>query len=195
LPLYLKNAAAPYWFEHLAEARLVYFQFNSVRNDREEPFAQFVARLLKFIDDNAVEGLVIDLRWNNGGNTALAPPLIQGLIRHDKINRRGKLFVIIGRRTFSAAQNTATFLEQQTNAIFVGEPTGSSPNFVGEEEFFTLPYSKLPANVSELFWQSSWPSDLRTWISPLLYTPPTFAAYRANRDLALEAIRDYRRVQ
>jgi hypothetical protein len=195
LPLYLKNAAAPYWFEHLPEARLVYFQFNSVRHDRNEPFAQFVARLLKFIDDNAAEGLVIDLRWNNGGNTALAPSLIQGLIRHDKINRRGKLFVIIGRRTYSAAQNTATFLEQQTNAIFVGEPTGSSPNFVGEEEFVTLPYSKLQANVSELYWQSSWPGDSRTWIAPLLYTPPTFAAYRANRDLALEAILDYRRAQ
>jgi hypothetical protein len=195
LPLYLKNAAAPYWFEHLAENKLVYFQFNSVRNDRNEPFAQFVARLLKFIDENAVEGLMIDLRWNNGGNTGLAPSLIQGLIRHDKINRRGKLFVIIGRRTFSAAQNTATYLEQQTNAIFVGEPTGSSPNFVGEEDFFTLPYSKLQANVSELFWQSSWPGDRRIWIAPLLYTPPTFAAYRANRDLALEAILDYRRAQ
>lgn len=191
LPLYLKNPSAPYWFEHLPAAKLVYFQFNSVRNDRNEPFAQFSARLLKFVDENDVEGLVIDLRWNNGGNTGLVPPLIQGLIRNEKINRRGKLFVIIGRRTFSAAQNTATFLEQQTNAIFVGEPTGSSPNFIGEEEFFTLPYSKLLANVSELFWQSSWPGDRRTWIAPLLYAPPTFAAYRANRDPALEVILDY----
>ncbi len=195
LPLYLKNAAAPYWFEHLPEAKLVYFQFNTVRNDRNEPLAEFSARLLKFVNENAVEGLVIDLRWNNGGNTGLLPPFIQGLIRSEKINRRGKLFVIIGRRTFSAAQNAATFLEQQTNAIFVGEPTGSSPNFVGEEEFFTLPYSKLQANVSELFWQSSWPGDQRTWIAPLLYAPPTFAAYRANRDLALEAILDYRKAR
>jgi hypothetical protein len=29
--------------------------------------------------------------------------------------------------------------------------------------------------------------DYRTWIAPTVYTPPTFAAYRANRDLAMEA--------
>jgi hypothetical protein len=30
--------------------------------------------------------------------------------------------------------------------------------------------------------------DHRTWIAPLIYTPPTFEAYRHNRDPALEAI-------
>jgi tetratricopeptide (TPR) repeat protein len=188
LPLYLKNMAAPYWFEHAPERKLVYFQFNVVRNDQQEPLAQFCARLFKFIDAHEVEKLVIDMRWNNGGNTGLLPPLIHGLIRSEKINQRGKLFVIIGRRTFSAAQNAATYIERHTNATFVGEPTGSSPNFIGEELIFTLPYSQLQVNVSDLYWQSSWPTDYRTWIAPQLYRPPTFAAYRANRDLALEAI-------
>ncbi len=135
---------------------------------------------------------MIDLRRNNGGNTALLPPLIHGLIRSEQINQRGKLFVIIGRRTFSAAQNAATFIERHTNAIFVGEPTGSSPNFIGEDLIFTLPYSQLMANVSDFYWQSSWPMDYRAWIAPQIYRPPTFAAYRANRDPALEAILAYR---
>lgn len=192
IPLYLKNMAPPYWFEHLPQSKLVYAQFNSIRNDPNESFAQFSNRLLKFVNETDVEGLVIDLRWNNGGNTALAPSLIHGLLRSEKINRRGRLFVIVGRRTFSAAQNTATFIERHTNAIFVGEPTGSSPNFIGEEEFFTLPHSRLQANVSELYWQSSWPGDRRTWIAPMIYAPPTFEAYRMNRDPALEAIMAYR---
>jgi hypothetical protein len=118
----------------------------------------------------------------------LLPPFINALIKNEKINKRGNLFVITGRRTFSAAQNLSTFLERQTAAIFVGEPTGSSPNFVGEEDFITLPYSKVNVNVSDLFWQSSWPGDKRTWIAPTLYIPPTFKAYSANRDAALEAI-------
>jgi tetratricopeptide (TPR) repeat protein len=129
-PLYLKNMAAPYWFEHLPERKTVYFQFNAVRNDQQESLAQFCARLFKFIGEHEVEKLVIDMRWNNGGNTGLLPPLIHGLIRSEKINQRGKLFVIIGRRTFSAAQNAATYIERHTNATFVGEPTGSSPNFI-----------------------------------------------------------------
>jgi hypothetical protein len=132
------------------------------------------------------------MRWNNGGNTFLSRPLLYGLIKSDKVNKQGKLFVIIGRRTFSAAQNTSTFFERHTNAIFVGEPTGSSPNFVGEETPFTLPYSKITVNVSDLYWQSSWPQDYRTWIAPQIYAPPTFAAYHANRDPAMEAIMLYK---
>jgi hypothetical protein len=50
---------------------------------------------------------VVDLRWNGGGNTLLAMPLLHGLIAGRTINRRGRLFVIAGRGTFSAAQDTA----------------------------------------------------------------------------------------
>jgi hypothetical protein len=128
------------------------------------------------------------MRWNNGGNTGLAQPLLLGIIGNRKVNQRGKLFVIIGRRTYSAAQNVATYLERYTNATFVGEPTGSSPNFVGEEAPITLPYSKVMANVSHLFWQSSWPQDQRIWLAPQIYVPPTFADFRAGRDAALAAI-------
>ena len=129
---------------------------------------------------------------NNGGSTNWSHPLLLGLIGDRKINRRGRLFVVIGRRTFSAAQNTTTYFERYTNAIFVGEPTGSSPNFVGEEVPVTLPYSKVWANVSHLFWQSAWPQDQRMWLAPQIYTPPTFADFRAGRDAALETILNYR---
>jgi hypothetical protein len=171
----------------------VYCQINLIRDTPNETLPQFGERLVKFINEHDVDGLILDLRWNNGGNTLLAQPFLHHLMRNEKINRRGSFFVVIGRRTFSAAQNLATFLERHTNAIFVGEPTGSSPNFVGEEEFFTLPYSGMSANVSELLWQSAWPWDQRTWIAPTLYTPPTFAAFRRNQDPALEAIAEYRR--
>ncbi|MFZ0749541.1 MAG: hypothetical protein WAM70_09300, partial [Pyrinomonadaceae bacterium] len=144
-----------------------------------------------FINEKEVEKLVVDMRWNNGGNTLLLRPLLQGVIKNEKINRRGKLFIIIGRRTYSAAQNAATYFDRDTNAIFVGEPTGSSPNFVGEEDPFVLPYSRIMANVSHLYWQSSYPQDERTWIAPQIYVPPTFAAYRRNGDAALEAILSY----
>jgi hypothetical protein len=192
VPLYLKNASTPYWFEYLPESKTVYFQFNSVRNDQKETLEAFSERLFKFINEKEVEKLVVDMRWNNGGNTGLLPPLLQGLIKNEKINKRGKLFIIIGRRTFSAAQNAATYFERDTKAIFVGEPTGSSPNFVGEEDPFVLPYSKILANVSHLYWQSSYPQDQRAWIAPQIYVPPTFEAYRANLDSVLDAILSYR---
>lgn len=191
LPLYMKNVGTNYWFEYLLDSRTVYFQYNKIFDDPKEPLAKFSERLFQFVKDHDVDKLVIDMRWNNGGNTYMNQPLLKGLISNEKVNQRGKLFIIIGRRVFSAAQNSVASFERYTNAVFVGEPTGSSPNFVGEEVFFTLPYSKLSANVSDLYWQSSWPSDYRTWIAPQVYIQPTFEAYRANRDPVMDAILAY----
>lgn len=187
-PLHLRHRDLPFWFEHLSADDLVYFQFNAVRDHPAETLAAFCDRLFGFIEDRNADRLVIDMRWNGGGNTLLAQHLLHHLIASKRLSRRGALFIIIGRLTFSAAQNTVTAIERETSAIFVGEPTGSRPNFIGERIDFELPYSKVRANAGDLFWQTSWPSDHRTWIAPDIYAPPTFEAYRRNQDPALDAI-------
>jgi hypothetical protein len=187
-PLHLRNRELPFWFEYRPADDLVYFQFNGVRDHPAETFAAFCERLFGLIEDKNVSRLVIDIRWNGGGNTFLSQQLLHHLIASKRLSRRGALFVIIGRLTFSAAQNTVTAIERETNAIFVGEPTGSRPNFIGESIYFELPYSKLRANAADLFWQTSWPEDCRTWAAPDIYVPPTFGAYRRNEDPALDAI-------
>ena len=184
LPLYLRNSDILYWHEYLADHRLVYFQFNGVGDHPAESLAAFCERLFRFIDRHEVATLVIDLRWNGGGNTYLTQPLLHHLIACDKVS----LYVIIGRGTFPAAQNTATAIGRETSAIFVGEPSGSRPNFIGEAIPFRLPYSETTVNVGDLYWQTSWPMDHRPWIAPDIYAPPTFEAYRGNRDPAMEAI-------
>jgi tetratricopeptide (TPR) repeat protein len=188
VPLHLRHRELPYWFDYLAGADLVYFQYNAVADHPAEPFAAFCDRLFAFIADRRPGRLVIDLRWNGGGNTFLSQALLHHLIRNREISRPGALYVIIGRLTFSAAQNTATAIGRETEPIFVGEPTGSRPNFNGEVIPFELPYSKLRANVGDLFWQTSWPEDHRTWIAPDIYAPPTFEAFRRNDDPAMDAI-------
>ena len=51
-----------------------------------------------------------------------------------------------------------------------------------------MTFQGLAMNVSDLFWQTSWPGDHHTWIAPTIYVPPTFKAYSENRDEVLEAI-------
>lgn len=194
-PLYLKNRNARYWFEYLPAQKMVYFQYNAVLNDQKEPLPVFCERLFKFINENEVESLVIDMRWNSGGNLFFNKPLIHGLISNQKINQKGKLFVITGRQTFSAAMNGVAQINKHTNAMFVGEPTGSSPNFIGEVIPVTLPYSKMEGSISDLFWQGTFATDHRTWIAPEIYAPPTFELYKANRDPAMEAILNYSSVK
>jgi len=88
----------------------------------------------------------------------------------------------------SAAGDWAEAAELWNQVTFVGEPTGSRPNFTGETISFELPYSKLRANAGDLFWQTSWPEDYRTWIAPDIYAPPTFEAFRRSDDPAMDAI-------
>ena len=190
VPLYLRDRNRLYWFTFLPDKTL-YFQFNSVRNGGSEPLDIFVQRMFESLDSARAEKMIIDLRWNYGGNTALLTPLIRAIAGRPQLTRRGNLFVIIGRITNSAAQNAVTLLERYANPVTVGEITASSPNFVGEDNFITLPYSKIAVSISDLYWQTSWPQDERVWTAPLLYAPPTWELYRAGRDPAMEAILAY----
>src|SRR5690349_8534871 len=117
----------------------------------------------------------------------LNQPLIHGILRHQKIDKPGRFFVIIGRATFSAAVSGVSKLDANTNAIFVGEPISSPPNFVGESIPMRLPYSKMVGAISDLYWQNMFAMDYRTWIAPSIYTPPTFAMLKGSRDPAMEA--------
>lgn len=189
--LTLKNRTDPYWFEHLPELNAVYFQYNSVRSDPANPLPQFAEKLYKFIDDNKVQRLIIDVRWNGGGNTFLSQPFINGLLERPSLKKSPNLFVIIGRNTYSAAQNFTTDIGRACQPIFVGEPTGSSPNFIGESIPYSLPYSKMSGTVSDLYWQRSWPMDDRIWIAPDLPASPSFEAFNSGKDPAMEAIKAF----
>jgi hypothetical protein len=190
-PLSFQKDHERFWFEYLPEKKLVYFQYNQVGNKAEETLEKFCGRLFAFINDKTVEYLVIDMRNNGGGNNFLNRPIVHGLIRSDKINRSGHLFVLVGRRTFSAAMNGTVDIERNTQAIFVGEPTGSSPNFVGETNVLVLPCSGLRVSCSSLYWQSSTAMDHRSWIAPSLLAEPSLIAFAQNRDPGLEAIFAY----
>ncbi|HSG98480.1 MAG TPA: hypothetical protein VLB27_00425, partial [candidate division Zixibacteria bacterium] len=101
-------------------------------------------------------------------------------------------FVITGRNTFSAASHLVTYLETFTNALFVGEPMGGSPNHYGDAPEVTLPNSGILARFSSLYWQNSTPFDSRRVHGPDLYAPMTSQDYFNNSDPALTVIANYR---
>ena len=130
---------------------------------------------------------------NLGGNSDLNPLIIK-LLMSEKINIRGKLFTVIGNRTFSAAQNLASDIENYTEAIFIGEPTGSRPNFIGEINPFKLPYSGLVISSSNMYHQhGSYSTDTRTWIAPDIYVDFSFSDYKNGIDPVLEKILEFKK--
>jgi len=187
-PPWLRRSPEENGIELLADSRTLAFAYNRVRDGLDEPLAALFDRLFVQIETEGVERLVIDLRLNHGGNNALNLPLVHHLVRSDRVNQWGKLFVVIGRRTFSAAMNLAVDLERHTRVLFVGEPTGSSPNHFGENAEIVLPHGGLRATAAALWWQHSLPYDDRPWIAPDLPAPLRSDDYAANRDPVLAAI-------
>ncbi len=190
-PLYLKDRDNMYWFEYIKDRQMLYVQHNGIGNKPDEPVAQFYKRVIAFAEANPVEIFVIDLRFNGGGNNTLNRAVVIDLIK-SRLNRRGKFFVIIGRETFSAAQNLVNLLERYTEATFVGEPTAAHPNHYGDNRPFTLPNSKLTVRASTLWWQDLDPRDERFWTAPEIAAETSSEDYRKNIDPPLEAILNYK---
>lgn len=188
-PLYLSRPDDWYWMEELEEGRVVYAQFNVVGNqDDKKPLSEFFAELFEKAEPEKVEKLILDVRLNGGGNNFFNRPFIHGLIRSDTKNRRGHTFILTGRNTFSAAQNLVTKLSHETEAVFVGEPTGGRPNHFGDARRITLPKSGLDVSISTLYWQDGGPMDERPWVPPDIAVDTTGADYAAGRDPVLETI-------
>jgi tetratricopeptide (TPR) repeat protein len=189
-PLYLRDPDNIYWFEHLKEQRIFYVQHNAIANKPDEAVADFYKRVFEMVDANPVDKFILDLRNNGGGNNYLNAAVVVQLIK-SKINKRGKLFVISGRTTFSAAQNLLNQIEKYTEAIIVGEPTGEHPNMYGDAAPFKLPNSGITVEASTVWWQDLDPRDEREWDAPEIAADISFADYRAGRDPSFQAVLDY----
>ena len=189
-PLWLKDPKNKFWFERLPDSKVVYAQLNEVGNKSDESLADFAKRLLAYVETNDVERLVLDLRLNRGGNGSLLRPLVVGLVK-SKVNRRGRLLVLMGRSTWSAAQFLLNRLEDYTEVVFVGEPSGSKGNAYGDSRRITLPHSGVTVRVSIYYWQEWHPMDARPWTAPDVTAELSSEDYRAGRDPALGAALAY----
>ncbi|HEY7543309.1 MAG TPA: tetratricopeptide repeat protein [Blastocatellia bacterium] len=189
-PLWLKSPRDAYWFEYTEDRRTIYVQYNQVFNKHGESIEAFFNRVFEFAQTHEVERFVLDIRLNGGGNSFLNIPIVTGIIRTDKINQRGKLFTIIGRGTFSAAQNLVNELERYTRTLFVGEPTASRPNQYGDHAQIVLPNSRISVNVSTL-WHQMNAREPRRFTSPHIAAEMTSDQYAKNIDPAMEAVFNY----
>jgi hypothetical protein len=176
-----------HWFRVLPGTKTVYARYRAVMDDKNESVARFADSLFAAVERVHADRLILDLRGNVGGNGFLNKPLLQHLIRAERLYRPGGLWAIVDRGTFSAAVMLAADLEMRTPTILVGEKTGGHPNSWGDAKRIVLPNTGLTVRVSSLFWQLTSPQDSRDAIVPHVPVEEAFADWRANRDPALEA--------
>lgn len=186
-PLFLSKMNDPYWYKFLQDDTM-YIQFNAVTNKENLSLENFNIELRNQITQSRTQNLILDLRHNHGGDGSLLTPLLKTLERFEIMNPQGKVFVIMGRETFSAGHNLLTEITKNTHPILVGEPSGSKPNHIGEAGWFQLPYSGLMGLVSTQFHQDSKPEDNRKWIAPHIPVSLTSTNYFNGYDKVLNTI-------
>ncbi len=177
-----------YWYQHQPKQASLYIQYNYVHSNPSFSFEQFNQKLREQITKADVQNIILDIRHNAGGNGSTYPPILKTLAQFEALRPQGKLFVIVGRNTFSAAHNLLLDINRITDAIIVGEPSGSRPNALSEAGWVKLPYSKTLAIISSQFHQASKAEDHRIWVAPHIPISLSSSDYFSGKDPALEAI-------
>lgn len=185
LPLFRTKPGEGFWYTSFPEARTVYCNFRSYRD-----LGKHGSALLKLVDEQHPDRLVIDLRQNGGGDYEEGlKHLVEPIRQRPAINRKGHLFVLIGPHTFSAAMSNSAHFRTKTNAILVGEPIGEKPNSWQESREMRLPNSHLKVNYSILFYR--FVESGENMIRPDNQIAPTWAEFKAGRDPVLEWVLKY----
>jgi hypothetical protein len=194
-PLYLRKPDVHYWFEYLPQQRVLYLQYNRSQEMKDgQSLKDFGQELLRAAGRNDVEALVVDLRFNTGGNLNLATPIMKSL--QEKL-REKKVFVITGPATFSAGISHAAQWKQW-GANVVGEHVADELDMWAEGGNVELPNSKLTVHYSNGFHGYSRREyserkpyfldlDVDT-LAPDFPVETTWAEYSSGRDPAMELI-------
>ncbi|MEW8955413.1 peptidase S41 [Clostridium sp.] len=188
-PLYRKNKDKLYWREYIESNKTLYFKYNSCRDMEDLPIEKFIKDTMNFIEDNHIERLAVDFRDNLGGDSTLLEPFIEYIKNNHRLNKKHRLFVIIGRKTFSSALLNVYDLKNNTEALIIGEATGGKPNCYGEIKRFNLPNSGFSVSYSTKFYKVIDDDKVKTLL-PDVIIEETIDDFINNIDPVMEYIKE-----
>ncbi len=169
--LYLSRIDDALWWEMLPGTRTLFVQYNRV-----EPLPPTrLSALRAALSNPRVTQVVLDVRHNYGGEVSALSPIVSTFAK-PAASRPGGFFVLTGRNTFSAGSLLVARLQDQTEAVVVGEPMGGCPTTWGNPSELTLPSSGLVISVA---------SDLAVGVGrrdPRLTIEPDVAAVLTVRE-------------
>jgi len=184
VPLARSHPQSWYWRDRVDSSNVLFIQYNRCQDSTGRTVAGFVRETLDEIDARPPRAVVVDLRYNGGGSSSLLMPLIQGLAQRKALNAPDRLFVLVGRVTFSSALMNAVSFRKVTKATLVGEPTGGKPNHFGETKTFTLPNSGMTIQHSTRYFKEQEKDEDSLY--PDVRVDVRAADYGAGRDPVLE---------
>jgi hypothetical protein len=140
------------------------------------------------VDQLKPRRLIVDLRYNFGGDGSKVPQVIQEFVKRRDQKSWENLYVLTGRKTFSAAVMLLNAFLVYTDLSLVGEPPGAPLNSYGDPTLRRYSPVGVQLHVSTLFHQLSTSNDIREIISVDVPAMFSFQDYAAGRDPAVDPI-------
>lgn len=198
LPLYLRDAQQPFRTEPLPDLDALYIQFRTNEDQPGWPIADFTARVEREIAARKPENLILDLRFDIGGNLLTTLDFMRGL----SARASGRTYLLVGHYTYSAGIVSAAAVKKGggEKVTVVGDELGDRLAFWSEGGRVSLPNSHFGLRYTNGRFDlehgcAAVPQCLDHLIEvnpvslvPQLAAPLTSAAYFAKRDPALEAV-------
>lgn len=149
LPPSLSSAEVNYSYTR-CDNDVLYVSYNrSADSPGHESVRAFGERLLTDIASRPPRKLVLDLRFNTGGNLELAEPLMNALAQSALGSDPGRIAVLVSSSTFSAGITAAASLRSRSKAILVGAQPGDRPDFWSEGGNVVLPNSGIAMHYAD----------------------------------------------
>lgn len=178
----------PFVAHAIPEKNAYYIQLNSVGDWGDKGFDQFFRNALAEVDNQKPRYLIIDIRYNAGGDGSKVPPVIHEFIKREDNPPWKYLYILTGRKTFSAADMVLAAFIDNTRCSIIGEPAGEPLHAYGDPTTIDLPRVGLELDVSTVWHQLSEAGDHSLMMPVDVPAPFSFTDYAAGRDPAVDAI-------
>jgi hypothetical protein len=208
LPLFLQNySTEPFQAKYWPDERLYYAQFRSNEDEPGHPIGEFISRLEHEIRVDRPHAIVLDLRFDQGGDFTKTASLMKHLTQlSDSIEH---VYVLTSAWTFSAGDDSLALLKEHgaKKVTVLGEPVGDRIRLWGEGGNMALPnsglvirfatglhdYSESCFGERSCFWVMYFYSMHVQSLAPDILVPYNFDDYVGLRDPVLERARELAR--
>jgi len=204
LPLYLQDTDKLHLLRDLPEHEAIYVRMNASFANETETLDQFEQRIVELLSTNKPNDIVVDFRFNRGGDYTKVLPIVRLLA--NAIPAEGRLYLIVGPNTFSAGIIAASQFKRYApdQLTVVGSEVGDRLRFRAEGFYPTLPESGIKLYLTkgwtDLIDGCGWADDC--WPPNKLFlrkvgslkvdisVENTWESYRTGKDLVLNAVFD-----
>ncbi len=166
--------------------RTLFLQYNACMEVPDLPMRDFAQQVEALLVQNGYDTLLLDLRYNAGGDSSVWWPLRE-VLENVQARQGLTVYTLIGAQTFSSGIIDALESREYLGATLVGASTGGSVNGFGELKSFSLPNSPVTVWYSTKYFELV-PGYEGSSLMPDIPVEETLEDWLAGRDSVVEAV-------